>query len=110
VDDIRKGLTPEELTKLIAMLVKENCGQEKGEITIELKKEDLENINKGFIERLKDETKKGILLKPSQDVLGGFIISYDAGKSHYDFTDKALAEYLVTYLKPALKELLGEVV
>lgn len=106
IADIRQALSPEELANVITTLVKDNSGRDKGEIIISLKKEDLEKLGKGFAERLKDEASRGIVLKPSEDILGGFIISYDGGKSHYDFTDKALAEYMGTYLKPALKDIL----
>lgn len=110
IADIRKTLNAEELAKLIAMVIKENCAREQGDVAVTIKKEELEKISKGFIERLKEETRRGITLKSSGQVSGGFIISYDAGKSHYDFTDKALAEYLAVYLKPALKDILKEAV
>ena len=45
---------------------------------------------------------KKIILKPAEEISGGFTISFDNGKSCYDFTDKALAEYIGTYLKPKL--------
>ena len=108
IADIRQALTPEELVKLITILVKENYARESGDIVISLSKEDFEKLGKGFVERLKEQTKLGIVLKPSQDILGGFIISYDGARSHYDFTDKALAEYIGNYLKPALKEILKD--
>ena len=72
-----------------------------------MKKEDQEKIEKGLLAELKEEVKKGITLKPSEDIAGGFIISYDAGKSHFDFTDKALAEYFSLYLKPKIGQMLN---
>jgi len=72
-----------------------------------LRKEDLERLREGFLSELKDAVKKGIVLKPSEDILGGLTISYDAGRSLFDFTDKALTEYITSYLRPKLKEVLG---
>ena len=46
------------------------------------------------------------MLKPAEDILGGFTISFDSGKSQFDFTDQALAEYIGQYLKPKLEEIL----
>lgn len=108
VSEVRKALTPDELAKIITTLIKDNSGKEKQDIVISLRKEDIDKMEKGFIEGLKGQAKQGICLKASEDILGGFIISYDAGKSHYDFTDKALAEYIGTYLKPALSRIMEE--
>lgn len=105
---VREALNPDALAKIITLLVKEH--KETGDIIISLKKEDIENLEKGFLDELKEETKKGITLKPSEDIHGGFIISYDRGKSHYDFTDKALADYIGQYLKPKLDEILKDTV
>jgi len=100
------ALTTEEMARIIASLVK-NCRQnEKGGVEISLKKEDLEKIEKTLLAELHEESKKGITLKASDDIHAGFIISYDKGKSHYDFTDEAIAKYLSEYLRPKLKELL----
>ena len=103
---LRESLAPQELARIIAALIKESPAQGKEGIIISLNKEDLEKLEKGFLNQLAAETRKGIALYPSEDIAAGFIISYDAGKSHFDFTDKSLAEYIGVYLKPKLEELL----
>jgi len=103
---VREALKPEDMAKFLSMLIKDYSGKPKENIVISLNKQDLEELEKGFLSRLKDETKKNIILKPSEEIIGGFIISYDAGKSHYDFTDKALAEYIGSSLRPKLAEIL----
>ena len=105
--NVRESLKPDELIKIITTLVKESQVKEKDKIIVSLKKEDQEKIEKGLLAELKEEVKKGITLKPSEDIAGGFIISYDAGKSHFDFTDKALAEYFSLYLKPKIGQMLN---
>lgn len=102
--NLRQSLTPEGLVKILTTLIK-NYGAEES-IVVLLKKEDLEILEKSFLAALKEEAKKGITLRPSEDIQAGFIISYDHGKSYYDFTDAALAEYIGSYLKPKLSELL----
>jgi len=109
VSNIRQALSPDELAKILASLIKEASAKENAQVIVSLKKEDCAALEKYFIEKLKDQLKAGITLKPSEDVLGGFVISYDGGKSHFDFTDKALAEYIGVYLKPALKSVLKDV-
>ncbi|MFA5144873.1 MAG: hypothetical protein WC723_02565 [Candidatus Omnitrophota bacterium] len=110
IADVRLALNPEALQKIILEAIKAYGGEHKQEIVITLKKEDAEQLQKHFLARLKEETKKNIVLKPSEEVPGGFTISFDAGKSQFDFTDKALAEYISLYVKPSLKEILQEAV
>lgn len=98
------------------MLRRRQCGQlvrqygagERGEISIFLKGEDLEILEKNFLQKLREETKKNIVLRPEEEISGGFIISFDSGRSLYDFTDKAMAEYIGAYLKPKLNKILQE--
>ena len=103
---IRESLNPKELARIITLIVKESGGKERKDIAVSLKKEDLERIEKSFPNELKEEIKKGITLRSSEDIRGGFIISYDKGKSFYDFTDRSLAEYIGSYLEPKLAEML----
>lgn len=104
----RAQLTPQEITRIIALLIKDYGNKEKGGIVISLGKEEFQKLEKTLLSELKDEVKKGVTLKSSDEIGAGFIISFDAGKSHFDFTDKALAQYLGGYLKPAIAELLKE--
>ncbi|MEA3305257.1 MAG: V-type ATP synthase subunit E family protein [Candidatus Omnitrophota bacterium] len=108
VSHVREALNPGELSKIISALIKNCDGMEKNSIMISLNKGNLEKLKKGFLSKLKDETKKEIILKSSEDIHGGFTISYDSGKSHYDFTDEALAGYISLYLKPELSGMLKE--
>lgn len=106
--ELNNTLTSDCLSRIILELVKGQKAQ--GDIEISLKKEDRDAIEKGFLSKLKEELKKGITLKASEDIRAGFTISFDSGKSCYDFSDKALAEYIGQYLKPKLAELLREAI
>jgi V/A-type H+-transporting ATPase subunit E len=108
VSDIQQALTPEALFKLVSEVVKNYSAGESSDITVFLKKEELETLEKNFLHKLREETKKKIILRPAEEISGGFTISFDSGKSCYDFTDKALAEYIGTYLKPKLNQILQE--
>lgn len=105
---IGEALTPEALSEILTTLIKNYKGNDKKDIVISLNKEDLHKLEKGFLKRLQEEMKKGIVLKPSEEILAGFSISYDNGKSHFDFTDKSLAEYIGLYLKPKLSQILRD--
>jgi len=110
VSDIQQALTPEILFKLLSEMVKNISVAESSDITVLLNKVDLETLEKNFLHKLKKETKIKIILRPAEEISGGFIISFDSGKSYYDFTDKSLAEYIGTYLKPKLNKILQEAI
>lgn len=107
--EIRQAFSPEFLFDILKELIKSHSAKHSADIEVLLKKEDLEILEKRFLAKLKDELKKGIVLKPAEEISGGFTISFDNGKSCYDFTDQALAEYIGNYLKPKLAELLKTV-
>lgn len=107
---VKNALTPDVLTKVITELVKNYSGQNASQIVVSLKKEDLELLENGFLHKLQEEVKKGVSLKAADDIYGGFVISYDGGKSQYDFSAQALAEYIGAYLKPKLAEILKDTV
>jgi len=95
---VKEALAAGEISKIIASFIKDIPKEERANIVILLEK--------SFQSELKEEAKKGVTIKASDDISGGFTISYDAGKSHFDFTDKAVTEYIATYLKPKLAEIL----
>ncbi len=98
---VHKALGHEEMAKLIVSLVKDLAVKGQG-VVVSVKKEDLEKLEKGIFSELRAEAKKGVILKAADDIRGGFRISYDEGKSYYDFTDQAIAEYIGSSLKPRL--------
>ncbi|MBU4346801.1 MAG: hypothetical protein KKH29_05720 [Candidatus Omnitrophica bacterium] len=103
---VRTALSPQEMAKIIVTLIKNYSGKEKSDIVVLLNKQDLESLEKGLLGELKEELKKGMVLKASEGMNAGFMISYDRGRSHFDFTDKALTEYIGTYLQPKLAQIL----
>jgi len=104
--EIQQALTPEALSRLLSDVIRHYSAGEKGDIVVFLKREDLETLEKNFLQRLREETKKNIVLRPSDEIAGGFVISFDSGRSCHDFSDKALAEYIGRYLKPKLQGIL----
>jgi len=110
VSEIQQVLTPEALFKLISEVVRNFSAGKSSDITVLLNKKDMETLEKNYLHKLEEETKKKIILSPSDEILGGFTISFDSGKSCYDFTDTALAEYIGSYLKPKLNQILQEAI
>jgi vacuolar-type H+-ATPase subunit E/Vma4 len=110
VSEVREVLTPDALFRLIEKSVRDYSAGGSGDITVSVNARDLEILENHFIKRLSDETKKTILLQPSEEISGGFTISFDDGKSAFDFTDKALASYIGTHLKPRLNRILVDAI
>lgn len=110
VSEVRQALTPEALSRLLSEAVRNYSAGERSNIMVFLNNKDLEILEKHFMSKLSEETKKTILLRPSEEISGGFTISFDDGKSCHDFTDKALADYIGTYLKPKLNRILKEAI
>lgn len=110
VTEVRQTLTPEVLSRLLSEAVRNYSAGEHSDIMVFLNNKDLEILEKHFMYKLSEETKKTILLRPSEEISAGFTISFDNGKSCHDFTDKALAEYIGTYLKPKLNRILKEAI
>lgn len=103
--DVSAALTIEELSRIIAGMIKEYHSHENDKVIVYLKDSDKNKLEGHFLNKLKEELKKGIELRQQADIHAGFIISFDAGKSHFDFSDKALAQYLSSYLKPQMLKL-----
>ncbi len=104
---VHKALEHGELANIILALVREHGKEAEADIVVTMKKDDLDKLGRGFLVELRDEMKKGITLGSSDDIQGGFMISYDSGKSYYDFTDKAIAKYISYGLRPKLAEILS---
>lgn len=106
--DVRGALTPERLAALVSEAAKNSGPGEGSEIRVELNRQDLEALEQHFLSRLSGELKKPVILRPSDAITGGFTISFDQGRSCFDFTDAALAEYIGTVLKPKLHRILAD--
>ena len=107
---VHKALSTDETAKILTTVIKGCGGEGMDKIVVSVRKEDIAAVEAALIAELGAEIKKGITIRTAGELRGGFTISYDGGRSSYDFSDKALAEYLASYLKPKLAELLKEAV
>ncbi len=99
-------LSAEELSKIIGALISGYCAQGASSAVIYLSEQDKSRLEGHFLNKLKHELKNGFEIRSQADIRAGFRISFDDGKSHFDFTDTALAEYIGTSLKSRVAELL----
>jgi V/A-type H+-transporting ATPase subunit E len=103
---IAATLTPEELSRIINGLILAYCGKDEAQVIVYLKEQDRLALEGHFLSKLQEELKRNIELRAQGDIDAGLIISFDAGKSQFDFTDRALADYIGSFLKPAVAQLL----
>jgi len=104
--DIHKVLVADELAKIIEALIKNAPLSLGSEIIVSLNQQDKEKLEKGFFKQLAQNSKKQVVLKSSEGIDSGFVISFDAGKSIFDFSGTALTEYISEFLKPELGKIL----
>jgi V/A-type H+/Na+-transporting ATPase subunit E len=104
--DIQRVLTENELLKIIEALIKNAPLSLGSEIIVSLNPLDQEKLAKEFFKQLAEKTKKQITLNSADRMKGGFIISFDGGRSIFDFSDTALTEYIAGFLKPELGKIL----
>ena len=107
--EINKAMSAEETGRILAILIEkyiDKNGQAE-DVKALVKKEDLEKIKDGFMSKLKDKVKAGVEFKPSANINAGFSISFDKGKSYFDFSDEGLLEMLRVYLNPELAKIIA---
>lgn len=105
--ELHQALTTQELSKIIAALIKNAPLNLGSQVIVSLNKPDKENLEQGFLRQLVEETKKPIVLKSADGIDSGFVISFDAGKSIFDFSGQALSDYLCGVLRPELNKILN---
>jgi V/A-type H+/Na+-transporting ATPase subunit E len=107
--EIGESLTPEALTAAILNLVEKAAARIGGDENVEvtLAPDDAKKIADHLLARFKQDAGEKLTINPVPSVEAGFTISFDGGKSSYDFTDNGLRELLSTYLSPHLKEIIS---
>jgi len=106
---IAESLTPEELSASIREVIKKGAAAVGGdpEIEVSLSPEDAKKIAGDLVARFKNAAAGKIEIKPVPGIGAGFTVSFDGGKSSYDFTDTGLRELISTYISPQLKDIIS---
>lgn len=105
--DLRQALTAQDLAEIIGGLIKHAPLSLGSQIVVSLNKQDKDKLEHGFLKQLIQATKKEIILKSAEGIESGFVISFDAGKSIFDFSSQALSDYISGCLKPELNKILN---
>ncbi|MCK5161470.1 MAG: hypothetical protein KAQ99_07850 [Candidatus Aureabacteria bacterium] len=106
--EIGKALKPEVVSEVIINVSKDIAKQKSDgkDVQILVNEKDAKKLAGTFVESFKKEIQSGLEIKPVKNIDAGFMVSFDGGKSHYDFTDDGLRECLSAYISPQLKEII----
>ena len=107
--ELKGALSPEQLAGIVSEIVKGSVKANLAESNIEVtvSAADLKTFEDGFAAKLQKEIKQPVTFKSADGISTGFTISFDEGKSCFDFTDASLVEYLGTYLNTQVAALLN---
>jgi len=110
VVDVKDSLNAENLANIIITVIKETLSGKNSNANIEVivSLDDLKKLEQSYVAKLKKQIKEPITFKASDEIGSGFTISFDGGKSSFDFTDEALASYLSTFLNSQVSALVNE--
>jgi len=108
--EVRDSLDAQQLSGLLEEAIKAYMAkqQDVSDIKVLLGEKDLRKIAESFTAKLQDRLKKPITIQSATDIGAGFIISFNAGSSSFDFTDISLVEYLANFLNDEVAALLTE--
>jgi V/A-type H+-transporting ATPase subunit E len=104
--DVQNSLTVEMLSAIIRELALKPWGEASSGVQVSLSSKDKEKFAMHLIEELQKEIKKELVIRSSLDIHAGLRISFDQGKSSFDFSDESLTEHLSAYLHPQIVALL----
>jgi hypothetical protein len=79
--EVGQALSPEMVSGLLRDVIQGYAGEGADSVTVEVNPTTMEALERHFIHRLQEETKKTILLRSSGEITGGFTLSFDHGKS-----------------------------
>ena len=102
---VQTTVSPEFMKEMILKIVDE---WKKGQAEITVSDQEKDKLQHVLFSGLQEEVKKGISLKPSSNISGGFQIGIKDENVYYDFSDESLADILKSFLNPRLNEILSK--
>lgn len=109
--DIAATLSPEQLGSIIQETINAHVTQQgDADIKVLVSPDGLKALEQGFITKLKDACQQPLTFRATNDIGAGFIISFDGGKSQFEFTDQGLADFISAYLNDELALILKNAV
>jgi V/A-type H+-transporting ATPase subunit E len=107
---ISEALSADHLTQTLTHIIEKTLEHQGKDMSLQVavSPKDIEKIKSVILNKFQKQLKHPIHVQASNDIGHGFTISFDAGKSSFDFSDQSLAEYLGNFLNPQLAALITE--
>jgi V/A-type H+-transporting ATPase subunit E len=103
--EIKDSLSAEQLADILKEIIKRSTVENAVEVVVS--PEDLQKMKAGLIAKLQKEIKQPVTFRSNDGIRSGFTISFDEGKSRFDFTDASLVAYLSSHLNAHVASLLN---
>ncbi len=110
--NVNDSLTPDSLSRILGSIAEKTFSEQKENVDIKvlLSQTDLESLKNGIIAKLQKELKGKIVFQSRDDISKGFAISFDSGKSSFDFSDKSLADYIAGFVNEEVAKIIKEAI
>ena len=103
-ESVNASLDSALLAKLIECVVSSSFVDDSP--TVMISEKDKNKVSSAFIKELAEKMKKGITLRTSTSLSGGFVVKASDGSGYFDLSDEEIAKLLYPYLSDSLKKLL----
>ena len=108
-ENVNAAYSSEALAQIIIKTVEKWAEDPDAEnITVILNESDLQSLEKLLLGAMKEKISKGVTLRASDSIGGGFRISVNDTGAYYDYSAEAVVEMLSAYLSPKVANLLKE--
>ncbi len=107
---VKEGLKPEQVASLLTEVVKAYVAKHPGvsDIRVALPEQQLKAFSDGSLKALQGQLKASITLERADQLSSGFLISFDGGKSSFDFSNESLTSYMSAFVNAEVAKLLKE--
>ena len=109
-EEVSGALKADQLAEVLVHVIDKALDQKTDIAAVEIvmTKKDKDHLEKSLLSKLQKKIKEPITFKSSDDLSGGFTISFDSGKSSFDFSDVSLAQYLGNFLNAHVARIVKE--
>ncbi|MFP4473866.1 MAG: hypothetical protein ACLFPX_08420 [Candidatus Omnitrophota bacterium] len=106
--EVKETLDADRLASLLEIVLKNVFDNKKGDVVLEVSEKDARALKDGVLKKLQKELQGGIVMQEADDLTAGFRISFDEGRSSFDFSDEALTDFLGRYVNEEIADILKD--
>lgn len=108
-ENVAAVYSSDALTQIIVNVVERWAEKpDTDDIAVVLNSKDLDSLEQTILSGIKQKIQKGVTLKASDNLDGGFHIAVNNGNVYYDYSAETVVEMLSKYLNPKITKLLKE--